>query len=110
LSEQKISVDFIDIRPETVTFVVDHDDIRRTSNILINNCIGNQISEDFCMISIVGAGMTGLPGIMSKIVETMQNCKICIYQTTDSHSSISILIKKDNEIKAVNALHIAFNL
>jgi len=110
LSEKGISVDFIDIRPEAITFVVDMDQMDRASNILLNKKIDCSFSTDFSMISIVGAGMTGIPGIMSKIVATLQEKRISIYQTTDSHSSISIMISKEQEVNAVNALHKAFDL
>lgn len=110
LSKENISVDFIDIRPEAITFVVDEFMIFQVSEILSEKNIDNQISLEYSMISVVGAGMTGLPGIMSKIVETLQREEVNILQTTDSHSSISILISKDQEHKAVNALHSVFDL
>ena len=54
--------------------------------------------------------MTGRPGIMSKIVEALTGMDISIYQTTDSHTTISCLIEKEFEKKAVNVLHNAFTL
>jgi aspartate kinase len=54
--------------------------------------------------------MTGQPGIMARIVNTLNEVGIKIYQTTDSHTVISCLIKEEDKIKALNALHDAFNL
>jgi len=110
LSEKKISVDFIDIRPEAITFVVSLEQSDRVADILSLKNIKAEIDSGFTMISIVGAGMTGLPGIMSRIVETLQKAGICIYQTTDSHSSISVMIKREDESNALNSLHKAFDL
>ena len=110
LGEANISVDFIDIRPDEITFVIDIDFLNRIKNILSQNEFDFEITNDFVMVSVVGAGMTGLPGIMSKIVEALTKKDICIFQTTDSHSSISCLILKEQETSALNILHEVFEL
>ncbi len=110
LSENNLSVDFIDIRPEAITFVVDEYHMLQVADVLDEKEIDCQVSIDYSMVSIVGAGMTGRPGIMATIVQTLQKEQIEIYQTTDSHSSISVLISREDEKKAVNSLHQAFDL
>jgi aspartate kinase len=52
--------------------------------------------------------MTGIPGVMAKIIEILQKNGIKIYQATDSHTTISCLIAKKDKNRAVKALHSAF--
>ena len=59
-------------------------------------------------VSVIGAGMTGIPGVMARVIGILQKNKIKIYQATDSHTTISCLIDKKDKLSAVNALHTAF--
>ena len=110
LADQNISVDFINIRESVISFVINNEKRKLTKKILKNYNFDFEINEDYVKISVVGGGMTGQPGIMAKIVNALHNAGIKIYQTTDSHTVISCLIKQKDKIKALNALHDAFNL
>lgn len=110
LAESKISVDFINIRPEKVSFVINKNLERKAVNIIREENFEFNISSEYCKISVVGGGMTGQPGVMARIVEALCEADIEIYQTTDSHTTISCLISEKNEERAVKALHNAFNL
>jgi len=107
-AEQGISVDFIDIRPELISFIIDSEFQKLTEKILDD--FNYELNEGFVKVSFVGAGMTGMPGIMAKIVEILYLNEISIYECTDSHTTISCLVKKKDEIKAVKALHDGFEL
>ena len=110
LAEEEISVDFINIRTAGISFVVDENKQRKVRKILDENEFSFSIIDDYVKISLVGGGMTGQPGVMAKIVEALNRENISIYQTTDSHSTMSCLIKKENENLALNTLHEVFNL
>lgn len=110
LADNDISVDMINIRPEKISFIVDNPDINRASSLLTGSGFTFNISDKFCKVSIVGSGMTGLPGVMARIVDALNQAGIKIYQTTDSHTSIACLIEKSSEEAAISALHGAFKL
>ncbi len=110
LADAGISVDFINIRESVISFVINNDKRNLTEKIMNNNGFDFEIHQEYVKISIVGGGMTGQPGIMARIVNTLNDVGIKIYQTTDSHTVISCLIKEEDKIKALNALHDAFNL
>lgn len=110
LAEEGISVDFINIRPEKASFVINNELTERAINIIEKDDFEFNVSSDYCKISVVGGGMTGQPGVMARIVEALCEAGIEIYQTTDSHTTISCLIAEEKEKKAVKALHNAFNL
>ena len=110
LADQGISVDFINIRESVISFIINNEKRELTEKILNENNFDFEIAEEYVKISIVGGGMTGQPGIMARIVNTLHDVGVKIYQTTDSHTVISCLIKEKDKIKAQNALHDAFNL
>jgi len=54
--------------------------------------------------------MTGVPGVTAKIVTALSEEGVRILQSADSHTTIWVLVKKEDLVKAVNALHSAFHL
>ena len=61
-------------------------------------------------MSVVGAGINGVPGVAAKIVTALSQKGIGILQSADSHTTIWVLVKEEDLIKAVNALHDEFLL
>lgn len=110
LSKNGISVDFINIRPEGISFVVDEKVREKTEKLLKEHNFNYEISVGFVKVSVVGGGMTGRPGVMARMIEALSKKDVEIYQTTDSHTTISCLIKKEKEKIALNALHDTFRL
>lgn len=110
LASKKISVDFINIRPDGISFIVSSEKKVKVLETLKNDKFNYELSEHYVKISIVGGGMTGRPGIMARVVEALTEDDISIFQTTDSHTTISCLISSESEKKALNTLHDAFSL
>ena len=69
-----------------------------------------KIELDCAKVAVVGAAMTGIPGIMAQVVEALQEQNIPILQSGDSYTNIWCLIKRENMELAVRALHDKFNL
>lgn len=110
MANNKISVDFINISPNGVVYTVTEE---MTDNaIQILKKIGHEpIIERHCAkVSVVGAGMAGVPGVTSKIVSALSEKGIRILQSADSHTTIWVLVKQEDLVLAVNALHDAFQL
>lgn len=110
LANHGVSVDFINIRPEAISFVVEARFKEKVDSILNEYKFNFDLRDDLVKVSVVGGGMTGRPGVMAKLVEALTEKNIAIYQTTDSHTTISCLIKNKYEKEALNALHDAFKL
>lgn len=68
------------------------------------------VTEHCAKVSIVGAGMAGIPGVTAKIVTALAEKGIQILQSADSHTTIWVLVKEADLVEAVNALHSAFEL
>lgn len=68
------------------------------------------VEQGYAKVSVVGAGMHGVPGVMARVVRSLEQNKVAIYQTTDSHANISCLIKDKDLTTAVRALFDEFEL
>ena len=110
LAENNISVDFIDITPALISFIIDEDFEDKFIEILKQDNYNFKTEKEFSKISVVGSGMTGMPGVMAKIVNALSSNNITIYECTDSYTTISCLVKKQDEKKAITALHKEFEL
>lgn len=110
LANHGISVDFINIRPNAISFIIDTRSKEKVVDLLSEYKFDFEICDEFVKVSVVGGGMTGRPGVMARMVEALNKRNIAIYQTTDSHTTISSLIKKEKEKEALNALHKVFKL
>lgn len=110
MAEAGISVDFINISPTKVVYTIPHTLTDKAVQILEALEYEPEITMNCAKVSAVGAGMTGIPGVASKIVGALTNAGVQILQSADSHTTIWVLIH-DNDLKvAVNALHHEFGL
>lgn len=110
LAQADISVDFINIREEEVVFTVREEVFKKAVNILSNTGFDAEVNPGCAKIAAVGAGMTGVPGVMAGIVEALAQEGIHILQTADSYTSIWVLVKREEMKKAMRLLHSKFNL
>ncbi len=59
-------------------------------------------------VSIVGAGMHGLKGVMARFCEALERVDVNPLQTVDSHATISALVLLDQREMALQELHREF--
>jgi aspartate kinase len=110
MANEKISVDFINISPNGVVYTVT-DEMSDKAIRVLNELGHDPVVERHCAkVSVVGAGIAGVPGVTSKIVTALSDQGIRILQSADSHTTIWVLVKQDDLVKSVNALHDAFHL
>lgn len=110
MAKDDISVDFFNITPKGVIYTVTEKVTDRAIEILEQLGYEPIITRDCAKVSTVGAGIMGVPGVTAKIVTALSGKGIQILQSADSHTTIWVLVKEKDMIKAVNALHEAFDL
>lgn len=103
-----ISVDFINVGPEAVLFTISNSVVAKALKVLDGMGIYPEVFPDCAKVAAVGAAMTGVPGVMARIVETLAREKIQILQSADSYTTIWILVKKEDMEKSIRALHRQF--
>lgn len=110
LSAKGISIDLICLSPEINKFVVAREKSADAACIINSLGFAAKTVEGLAKVTLVGAGMRGIPGVMARIVAALNRVKATILQTADSHLSISCLIHEDKMAAAVRALHREFAL
>lgn len=110
LAEAGVSVDLIYMSPDLIAFVIDQAKIETARRVLTPLGLSVKIEAGFAKVSVVGAGMHGVPGVMARVVNSLEQEGIPIYQTTDSHANISCLVLETHLQQAVKALYREFEL
>ncbi len=110
LEKDKVSLDLINISTDNVSFTVDNSKVDIVRNILSKLNLPFTERDDVVKVSLVGASITGVPGIMRRIVETLYSKEIPILQTSDSHTTIWVLVPREFSNEAIKSLHYTFEL
>ncbi|HBM81230.1 MAG: aspartate kinase [Clostridiales bacterium] len=110
LAENKISIDLINIFPTYSIFTIDKECTEKAVHILNKLNIKYRITENCSKVSVIGSSIRGIPGVMARIIKAMKRNNINILQTSDSHTTIWCLVKYDDTVKSINALHKEFGL
>ncbi|ECB9786256.1 TPA_asm: aspartate kinase [Listeria monocytogenes] len=110
LADAGISLDFINISTNSVIFTVPEEKSHVVKQLLEDEALETSVRQACAKVSIVGAGITGVPGVTAKIVGALSEKNIPILQSADSHTTIWVLVREEDLISAVNALHDVFCL
>ncbi len=68
------------------------------------------LDMEIAKVSIVGAGMVGQPGVAAKMFEALSQETINIQMITTSEIKISCVVAENQGVKALKAIHAAFEL
>lgn len=104
-----ISLDFINVYPGMVVFTVKDEARQKTAQVLENTGFTADVTPGCAKVAAVGAGMTGVPGVMASIVEALTREDIQILQSSDSYTTIWALVRREDMEKAVRALYRQFS-
>lgn len=110
LAEAGISIDLINVFPDSVVFTIDEDKTDKTKGLLDGLQCQYTIATGLGKVSAVGSRMRGVPGVMARIIRSLSDEGVTVLQTSDSHMTISCLIKAEEAQRAVRALHEEFRL
>jgi aspartate kinase len=110
LADAGISIDLINVFPDSVVFTIDDDRSDKARAVLEGLRCEFKLITGLGKVSAVGSRMRGVPGVMARIIRALSDEGISVLQTADSHMTISCLIKAEDAQRAVRALHEEFKL
>lgn len=110
MAQQFISVDFINVYPSGLVFTVSDQVAERATSTLREMGYDPKVLTGCAKVSVIGGGITGVPGIMARIVEALTEQDVTILQSADSNITIWVLVHGEEMIRAVQALHSKFLL
>lgn len=118
LAKNNVNVDIIlqsigREKTKDISFTVNEEDVETAIQLIEENkerITFQQVTSnlDVAKVSIVGAGMTSNPGVAAKMFEALYNVGININMISTSEIRITVLVKKKDGEKAMNAIHEAF--
>jgi aspartate kinase len=66
--------------------------------------------DSIAKLSIVGAGLVSNPGCAARMFESLYNENVNINMISTSEVRVTVLINEKDGVRAMNAVHDAFNL
>jgi aspartate kinase len=110
MAKAGISVDMIQAAPFSIGFIIREEQAEKAVEVLNSLQLETAIDKGFAKVSIIGLGMRGVPGVMARLVRGLQQARIAIHHSTDSHINIACLVKQIDMRQALQALHDEFIL
>lgn len=120
LAKQNINVDIIiqsvtSTNQTSISFSVKTDDLSKTVEVLeeYKGALGyEQIETEskLAKVSIVGSGMVSNPGVAAEMFAVLAQKDIQVKMVSTSEIKVSTVVDRENMVKAVEALHDAFEL
>ncbi|OON95304.1 MAG: aspartate kinase [Epulopiscium sp. Nele67-Bin005] len=110
VASHHISIDLINIFPHYKVFTIDNYNKKKMEKLLEEGNYEYRKIENCAKITAISEQMTGIPGVMSRIIKSMTQNGIEVFQTADSLTTIACLIPEDKISLATCALHEEFSL
>jgi aspartate kinase len=108
MAQAGISVDFISTQLDAVRYTVKDELADKAAEILQNMNMAADRLPGCAIISLVGGGITDVPGVMADVTEVLAERDIEILQSADSHTTIWVLVAGPRLAEAVQRLHDRF--
>ncbi len=105
-----ISIDLINLSQDLLAFTVRLEEAARAEHAIREVGLPVERREPCAKVSVVGAGIRGVPGVMLRVVQALRQEGIPVLQTADSHTTISCLVPRQQMEAALRALHREFQL
>lgn len=110
MAEARISIDMIGVAPNSIFFIINGDDAEKARHVLQEAGYQIAVETGCAKLSVIGAGMEGVPGVMADVMESLDKAGVTVLQTSDSDITISFLIKEEDLPKAIKILYESFDL
>ncbi len=110
MADACVSLDMFTPMRETLEFTVASSALGTVREALAEVGLPHEEVPGLAKVTLVGAGMHGVPGVMARVAECLSEAGVSVLQTADSHTTISVLVAEADVEPAVSALHEGFHL
>jgi aspartate kinase len=110
MADASVSLDMFTPTDGRLVFTVAASDVPTASDALERLGRAFAIEQPLAKVTLIGAGMHGVPGVMARVARYLHEAGVPILQSADSHTTISVLVPDDAAETAVRALHEGFGL
>jgi len=110
MADAGVSLDMFTPIGDALIFTVAEPVLDRAAEVIHGLGLLHQSHRGLSKVTLVGAGMHGVPGVMARMSEHLVAAGVDVYQAADSHTTISVLVPAEQTDIAVRALHDGFEL
>lgn len=110
MADAGVSLDMFTPLGGSLVFTLAESGVSTACEVLSALGLTHELQHDFAKVTLVGAGMHGVPGVMARMAEYLEDAGVTVSQIADSHTTISVLVPAHDAEKAVSALHDGFEL
>jgi aspartate kinase len=110
MADAGVSLDMFTPVDGTLAFSLLESQVGEASVVLDRLGAPYAVRTGLAKVTLVGAGMHGVPGVMARVAEALSADGVDILQVADSHYTISVLVEAGSSRRAIAALHSAFGL
>jgi aspartate kinase len=103
-----VSMDMFSVFGSAMMFTVPREEGENVEGILRGAGFDCRLLAPCSKVSIVGAGMHGMKGVMARFSAALSRAGVEMLQTVDSHATISALVALEQRDTALRALHREF--
>lgn len=110
MADAEISLDMFTPYGGSLVFSVPEGDLPAAMAALDRLALPYEVETGLGKVTLVGAGMHGVPGVMARVAEALAEAGVDVLQVADSHYTISVLVRREVVRDAIAALHDEFGL
>ena len=110
MADACVSLDMFTPIGDELVFTVQDNALIAATSVLDRMGLPYDARTGLAKVTLVGAGMHGVPGVVARMAELLSAAGVGVYQAADSHTTISVLVAADQTETAVRALHDGFQL
>jgi len=110
MAEAGVSLDMFTPVGDAFVFSVSEAAVDAACGVLDSLGLAHETTRGLAKVTLVGAGMHGVPGVMARMACALSHAGVNVVQTADSHTTISVLVSAGDAERAVRALHEGFDL
>ena len=92
MADAGVSLDMFTPVGDSLVFTVSEAVLDRAAEVIRELGLLHQSHRGLAKVTLVGAGMHGVPGVMAQMAEYLVAAGVDVYQVADSHTTISVLI------------------
>jgi aspartate kinase len=110
MADAGVSLDMFTPLGDSLVFTTALGALESACGVLDHLGLEYDVTRDLGKVTLVGAGMHGVPGVMARMAASLAEAGVCVLQSADSHTTISVLVAENDVNRAVSALHDGFAL
>lgn len=108
MEEKHINLDMINFFTEEKAFALEQNQISAVEELLQKYDVKYDIKKHCAKVTLIGSKVTETPGVIAKVVRVLSKAGITLLQSSDSYTCLTCLVKEEDMIETVHAIHNEF--